>query len=142
MTDLADWDFQAAIYDAAFLGRTEGLAALLRSDRVLSPEDRAFLADYVEGRLKRPKGRPAGARAWQIKPTKVAASYAERYLRVWRQRYGVRRKVEGAGGIASLALDEACAKACARVERISGGRYSADPTAVRDLLRRPRERRR
>jgi hypothetical protein len=141
VTDLAALEVQSAIYDAAHFGDTERLAALLRGNRPLSSEDRAYLADYVEGKLRRPRGRPAGAGAWQFKPTKVAADFAERYLRVWRRRYGIRNRIEEAGGRARLALDEACRKACERVERLSAGRYSADPSSVRDLLRRPRTRR-
>jgi hypothetical protein len=142
VTDLAALEVQSAIYDAAHYGDTERLAALLRGNRPLSSEDRAYLADYVEGKLKRDRGRPKGSRAWQFKPTKVAAHFAERYLRVWRRRYGIKNLIERADAPGRLALDEACEMACARVERLSEGRYSADLSSVRDLLRRPRNRRR
>ncbi len=142
MTDLSTFDLWSAVHEAAHYGDTERLAALLRGNRPLSSKDRAYLADYVEGKLKRDRGRPKGSRAWQFKPTKAAAHFAVRYLRVWRRRYGIKNLIERADAPGRLALDQACEMACARVERLSEGRYSADPDSVRDLLRRPRNRRR
>ena len=63
VVDLAELDAVSAIWDAAKYGRKDGLLAYLRSNRLLTATDREYLADYLEGKLNRKKGRPRGGRA-------------------------------------------------------------------------------
>ncbi|MGC4026218.1 MAG: hypothetical protein QM744_14380 [Mesorhizobium sp.] len=56
--DLASLAFAGAIAQARE-GDPRPLAALLRQASLeMTAVDRAFLADYIEGKLKRPRGRP------------------------------------------------------------------------------------
>jgi len=41
-------------------GRSDLIAAYLRSDRPLLPDEREWLAGFVEGKIKLPRGRPPG----------------------------------------------------------------------------------
>jgi hypothetical protein len=58
MVDLAEFEAMNAIWVAAKIGRREKLLAYLRSNKPLTARDRAYLADYLEGKIKRKKGRP------------------------------------------------------------------------------------
>lgn len=58
MVDLSELEAANAIWEAAVLGRQQKLLAYLRSDRPLAAMDRAYLADYQEGKIKRKQGRP------------------------------------------------------------------------------------
>jgi hypothetical protein len=148
MGDLASLGggFAAAIWKAAHHDDTTDLVRLLRTDAELSSGDREFLARYLEGHFVRRPGRPR-ARATDFlrrppDPLKVAASFAERYRRVWRERYGFKNIYVRADGARVPLVAEACRMAVARLERLSGGHLSARTDSVQDLLRRPRNRRR
>lgn len=41
-------------------GKVDLIAAFLRSERPLSPDDREWLAGFVEGKIRLPRGRPPG----------------------------------------------------------------------------------
>jgi hypothetical protein len=58
MVDLSELEAANAIWEAAVLGREQKLLAYLRSDRPLTAMNRAYLADYREGKIKRKQGRP------------------------------------------------------------------------------------
>ena len=67
MVDLSELEAANAIWEAAVLGRQQKLLAYLRSDRPLAAMDRAYLADYQEGKIKRKQGRPRDlARAFYV----------------------------------------------------------------------------
>jgi hypothetical protein len=59
-------EFQLAIDDAAFRGYSRDLAKLLRSQYSLSQEDRAMLADYIEGKIRRGRGRPNQTKGFRL----------------------------------------------------------------------------
>ena len=63
MVDLAKLEAMNAIWVAAKTGRREKLLAYLRTNKPLTARDRAYLADYLEGKFKRKKGRPPGGDA-------------------------------------------------------------------------------
>jgi hypothetical protein len=52
--------FRAAVWYWRQYGKRDWIAAYLRSERPLSPEDREWLASFVEGTIKLPRGRPPG----------------------------------------------------------------------------------
>jgi hypothetical protein len=58
VVDLAKLEAVNAIWVAAKTGHRKKLLAYLRSNKPLTPRDRAYLADYLEGKIKRTKGRP------------------------------------------------------------------------------------
>jgi hypothetical protein len=58
VVDLATLEAMNAIWVAANYGRKEKLLVYLRSNKPLTARDRAYLADYLEGKIKRKKGRP------------------------------------------------------------------------------------
>jgi hypothetical protein len=55
-------EFQIAIDEAAYYKNSKPLAKLLRTDYKPTKADRAMLADFVEGKLRRPRGAPKGKR--------------------------------------------------------------------------------
>ncbi len=58
--DAEQWRFIAAIYSAA-QGHKKGflkILDLLRQDYPLTADDKAVLADFMEGKLKRGRGKP------------------------------------------------------------------------------------
>ena len=63
MVDLAELEVVGAIWEAAKYNRKDRLLAYLRSNRPLTAKDRQCLADYLEGKLNRKKGRPRGGKA-------------------------------------------------------------------------------
>jgi len=58
--DLSELEFAGTIWELINRGRDAPLIAYIRSDKVLRPQDRGYLADYLEGKLKRKRGRPIG----------------------------------------------------------------------------------
>jgi hypothetical protein len=58
--DLSELEFAGTIWELINRGRIAPLIAYIRSDKALRPEDRGDLADYLEGKLKRKRGRPRG----------------------------------------------------------------------------------
>lgn len=63
--DLSELDFDTAMWEFTNKGRRTPLIAYLHSDKPLHPGDRKYLADYLEGKVKRPRGRPRGGSAAQ-----------------------------------------------------------------------------
>jgi len=58
--DLSELEFEGTLWEFIYKGRKEPLIAFLRSDKPLRPSDRAHLADCLEGKVKRKRGRPSG----------------------------------------------------------------------------------
>ena len=58
MVDLSELEATNAIWEAATFGRKQKLLDYLRSDRPLTAMNREYLADFLEGKIKRKKGRP------------------------------------------------------------------------------------
>lgn len=92
MTDLADFEFSAAVFDND--GAT--VARLLRENRPLSADDRMLLADSIEGKLRAPRGRrpwrPTDELKWPERAAiRRAAFYVERF-KIEDQRSGAPRK--------------------------------------------------
>ena len=58
--DLSKLKFAGTVWEFINKGRMEPLIAYLRSDKPLEPSDREYLADLLQGKLKRPRGRPKG----------------------------------------------------------------------------------
>jgi hypothetical protein len=73
-----------SIWLAVFKDDKSQLLWLLRSDFDLNAGDKFLLADYIEGKITKNKGR-----RWQgASPMWFAADDVVRIKRVWRQRYG------------------------------------------------------
>ena len=123
-TKIGDIKFLGAVDEAA-KGSATRLVAFLRSDYPLSQYCRNSLADYIEGKMKKSKGRPKrriGAPA--NLPMLYAACDVDRYKRVWRLRYGRTR------GIHEEAIEK------------SAERNSLDPNALANYLNRSKRDRR
>jgi hypothetical protein len=58
--DLSELEFDGTLWELNHKGRKAPLIAYLRSDKPLRPRDRDYLAEYVEGKVKRKRGRPLG----------------------------------------------------------------------------------
>jgi hypothetical protein len=82
VVDLAELEVAGAIWEAAKYDRKDKLLAYLRSNRPLTAIDRQYLADYLEGKLKRKKGRPRGGRAaLNVRNVAVLVDYCKAKLR-------------------------------------------------------------
>ena len=90
MVDLAKLEAMNAIWVAAKIGRKEKLLAYLRSNKPLTAQDRAYLADYLEGKFKRKKGRPPGGEAaLNVRNVAVLVDYIKAKLREDGKRYRI-----------------------------------------------------
>ena len=58
--DLSELEFDGTLWEWIHEGRRAPLIAYVRSDKPLRPRDREHLADYLEGKVKRKRGRPPG----------------------------------------------------------------------------------
>ena len=58
--DLSKLEFAGTVWEYINKGREWPLIAYLRSDKPLLPSDRECLADLLQGKLKRRRGRPKG----------------------------------------------------------------------------------
>jgi hypothetical protein len=58
--DLSKLEFVGALWEWIHKGRKAPLIAYIRSDKPLHPRDREYLADYLDGKVKRKRGRPLG----------------------------------------------------------------------------------
>ena len=58
--DLSELEFAGTLWELINKGRKAALIVYLRSDKPLRPRDREYLADYLEGKVKRKRGRPRG----------------------------------------------------------------------------------
>lgn len=93
MVDLAELEATNAIWEAATLGRKQKLLAYLRSDRPLTAMDREYLADYLEGKIKRKKGRPRDrARAFYLGQLVFLVEQRKTELRNEGERYRIHEK--------------------------------------------------
>lgn len=114
-------DYTAAIA-AALAGDAARQVDLLRARRPLTDGDFDALADYVEATAKRGRGRERN------EPVHAAAQIAEAIMDVF------------PGNVADEVREAVIGYACRQIERESG--TAVDPEQVRDLLRRPTQRRR
>jgi hypothetical protein len=90
VVDLAKLEAMNAIWVAAKTGRKEKLLAYLRSNKPLTARDRAYLADYLEGKFKRKKGRPPGGDAARnLRNVAALVDYIKAMLRESGKRYRI-----------------------------------------------------
>jgi len=90
VVDLAELEVAGAIWEAAKYDRKDKLLAYLRSNRPLTAIDRQYLADYLEGKLKRKKGRPRGGRAaLNVRNVAVMVDYYKAKFREAGKRYQI-----------------------------------------------------
>jgi hypothetical protein len=90
MVDLAELEAMGAIWEAAKYGRKEQLLAYLRSNKPLTAKDRAYLADYLEGKYCRKKGRPPGGKdALNLRNVAVMVDFYKTKLREAGKRYRI-----------------------------------------------------
>ena len=75
MYKIRDAEFSNAVWAAAN-GHPAPLSEWLRSDRPLGPGEREFLAELIEGELKRPRGKPAFG-AGHTRVVEAVAHYRE-----------------------------------------------------------------
>ena len=129
------------VVQAARRGNLKPLIRFLKSDAPIDSEVRLFIAEYLEGK-HRLRGRRPGSRDgryWTNQYTAAIAYDAERYIRVFRERYGWKNKMDFRGERKSV-RDVAIDLAMARFER-DAGRCPVGREAVNDLLNRPKSRR-
>ena len=106
MVDLAKFTFQDAVWLAGHQGDKQQLLDMLRSDFPLSADDKKYLADFIEGKLKRPRGRPPLVRATDelrnpdLAAVKRAAFYVERL------KHDARKEGRSSSGIHEWAVDQ------------------------------------
>lgn len=75
------------------LGRKQKLLAYLRSDGPLTTSDRKYLADYLEGKIKRRKGRPRNyGRAFCLDLLALLVKQEKTELRTRGNRYRIHDK--------------------------------------------------
>jgi hypothetical protein len=90
VADLAKLEFISAVWEAAKYERKEHLLAYLRSNKPLTAEDRTYLADYLEGKLKRKRGRPPGGKAaLNLRNVAVLVNWYKARLRASGKRYRI-----------------------------------------------------
>ena len=58
--DLSELEFDGTLWEWIHKGHKAPLIAYVRSDKPLRPRDREYLADYLDGKVKRKRGRPLG----------------------------------------------------------------------------------
>jgi hypothetical protein len=58
--DIADFEFIGAVLEAGRHGDKRLLVKLLRSDHPLNAEDKRYLADFLDGKIRPRRGRPRG----------------------------------------------------------------------------------
>jgi hypothetical protein len=125
MVDLSELEAISAIWAAAKLGRKQQLLAYLRSDRPLTAEDRAYLADYLEGKFNRKKGRPRGGKAaLNVRNVAVMVDFYKAKLREAGERYRIHEK----------AIDYALKY------HVSHGHTAPAPETLENYLRRSKRR--
>jgi hypothetical protein len=56
--DLADFEFIGAVLEAGRHGDKRHLVNLLRSDHPLTADDKRYLADFLDGKIRPRRGRP------------------------------------------------------------------------------------
>lgn len=126
-------------------GDREPLIELLKEGKPLAPETMLFVAELLEGKHTRARGRPRKqphrATAWTDRaagnPAFLAAIMAKRTMLAWRQRRGGQRKFVNRNGQKVSVKEEAIRRAIARLTRRTGGRKSADYDAVLSIYDDP-----
>lgn len=93
--DLSELEFDTTVWELTRQGRTAPLIAYIGSDKPLRPRDREYLADYLEGKVKRKRGRPpGGTESWQIR---FVAGLVRAFKAEWRkrgERYPIHKAVD------------------------------------------------
>ena len=90
MVDLLKLEAASAIWEAAVLGYKQRLLAYLRSNRPLTATDRDYLADFLEGKYRRKKGRPRGGKAaLNVRNVAALVDYIKTKLREAGKRYRI-----------------------------------------------------
>jgi hypothetical protein len=88
-----DRSFEGAVWRWRQYGKAAPIAAYLRSGRELSPADREWLAGFIEGTIRLPRGRPPGLRQETPDAVLVAAHYVKEQVAEWeaagQNRYGL-----------------------------------------------------
>jgi hypothetical protein len=91
--DLCELEFAGTLWELIHKGQKAPLTAYLRSNKPLRPRDREHLADYLEGRVKRKRGRPLGGiESRQIRFLAGLVRAAKAELRERGERYGIHNK--------------------------------------------------
>ena len=91
--DLAELEFDGTLWELIHNGRKAPLVAYVRSDKPLGPTDRQHLADLLEGKLKRKRGRPrGGVETQRIRFLAAFVRDLKAELRQQGQRYGIHDK--------------------------------------------------
>ena len=101
--------FRAAVGHWRSWGRSDLIAAYLRSDRPLLSDEREWLAGFVEGKIKLPRGRPPGfnSKSSELQSAlAVAAFHVKESILQWTAAGEKRR------GLNAKAIEAAAAKWC------------------------------
>jgi len=101
--------FQGEVWYWREYGWVGGIAAFLRSERPLSPDDREWLARFVEGKVRLPRGRPPGFNKQDTplqRALAIAAFYVKESISKWTAAGEKRR------GLTAKAIEAAAAEWC------------------------------
>ena len=105
MIELESFKFQDAVWIAGHERDKGPLLDLLRADYPLTAKDKQFLADFIEGKVKRPAHRPRRVATDALKdPDGAAVMRAAFFVEQFKQRA---RKAGRRSGIHAWAVDEA-----------------------------------
>lgn len=91
--DLSELEFVSALWEWIHERRKAPLIAYIRSDKPLRPRDREYLADYLDGKVKRKRGRPPGGT--ESRQIRFLAGLVRAVKADWRkrgQRYRIHNK--------------------------------------------------
>jgi hypothetical protein len=120
------------------------LANYLRgSHNQLTQADRDYLADYIEGKIKRRAGRPNTT--FLFDRMSLAVTIAECYRAAWRKKYGRKHTITLRNGKTYNLRDEMCRRAAVRYNQVYGpsfGNVTKDGDEISAQLRRAKKRRR
>ncbi|WP_139802343.1 hypothetical protein [Aurantimonas sp. 22II-16-19i] len=127
----------------ALAGDPELLICLLKAGSEISPDLYPVIAKYMEGKIKRKRGRPKNRRIGQHRyqdfEVKIAAQHALLLVEAWRERRGGRRTYVNRAGHTVAVREQAIAKAIGYVERWIGGKTLAKPNQVDEAMRHRRK---
>jgi len=128
-------------------GDTSELVQLLRNWGAFSSEFRQFVADIIEGKIKRPAHRPSRRYGdivddWWKKPNNRAANRAWNYMRFWQKHHGAAGMLGHRLGVpwkAAPNLNDAIRTAIRRCKMKSPNDPSPNFDQIADLIRRGRQ---